>query len=286
MLRLKSELKTNQMAEKMVGKRVLVTGSGTGLGREIALEFARQGADVVLHYVHSVGGAESAVEEIRSAGGKATAIKADLSDVTQAKRLALEAIEFLGGLDVLINNAGITMTLEFEKVTPEQFDMVYNVNVRGQFFVLQSILPAMIKQGGGAIINLSSVHGISANKGHSVYAGTKGAIIAYSRELAVELAPKGIRINVIAPGAVPVENHFKAAGDEIDLSGLGDLIPCGFAGTPLDIAKVAIFLASDDARYIVGQTIVVDGGTTSWMSFSEGFREIGLRLGKGYVPGL
>ena len=269
----------------MSGKKVLVTGSGTGLGREIALEFARQGAAVALHYAHSADGALSAVEEIVSAGGKATAIKADLSDVNQATRLAMEAVEFLGGIDVLINNAGITMTLEFEKVTPEQFDLLYGVNVRGQFFVLQTLLPAMIKQGGGAVINLSSVHGISANKGHSVYAGTKGAIIAYSRELAIELAPLGIRINVIAPGAVPVENHYKAAGD-MDLSGLGDLIPCGFAGKPIDIAKVAVFLASDDARYIVGQTIVVDGGTTSWMSFSEGFREIGLRLGKGYVPGI
>ena len=273
------------MSGKMVGKKVLVTGSGTGLGREIALEFARQGAAVVIHYAHSADGAESAVNEIRSAGGRATAIKADINDVSEAKRLALEAVEFLGGMDILINNAGITMTLEFEKVTPEQFDKLYSVNVRAQFFIIQSVLPAMIKQGGGAIINLSSVHGISANKGHSVYAGTKGAIISYTRELAIELAPLGIRINVIAPGAVPVENHYKAAGD-MDLSGLGDLIPCGFAGTPLDIAKVAVFLASDDARYLVGQTIVVDGGTTSWMSFSEGFKEIGLRLGKGYVPGL
>ncbi len=269
----------------MKGKKVLVTGSGTGIGREIALEFARKGADVVLHYAHSADGALSAVEEIRSAGGKAMAIKADLNDVNQAIMLATKAVEFLDGMDVLVNNAGITMTLEFEKVTPEQFEMMYNVNVRAQFFITQTILPAMIKQGGGAIINLSSVHGISACKGHSVYAGTKGAIIAYTRELAVELAPLGIRVNVIAPGAVPVENHLKAAGD-MDLSGLGGLIPCGFAGTPLDIAKVAVFLASNDARYIIGQTIVVDGGTTSWMSFSEGFKEIGLRLGKGYVPGI
>lgn len=263
----------------------MVTGSGTGIGREIALEFARKGADVVLHYAHSADGALSAVEEIRSAGGKAMAIKADLNDVNQAIMLATQAVEFLDGMDVLVNNAGITMTLEFEKVTPEQFEMMYNVNVRAQFFITQTILPAMIKQGGGAIINLSSVHGISACKGHSVYAGTKGAIIAYTRELAVELAPLGIRVNVIAPGAVPVENHHKAAGD-MDLSGLGDLIPCGFAGTPLDIAKVAVFLASNDARYIIGQTIVVDGGTTSWMSFSEGYKEIGLRLGKGYIPGV
>ena len=273
------------MLRKMEGKKVLVTGSGTGLGREIALEFARQGATVVLHYSHSSDGAESAVKEIQSAGGIAKAIKADFSEVDQAIQLTLDAIDFMGGLDVLVNNAGITMTLEFEQVTPKQFDTVYNVNVRAQYFIIQTALPAMAKQGGGAIINLSSVHGIRAYKGHSVYAGTKGAIIAYTRQLAIELAPRGIRINAIAPGAVPVENHFKAAGSD-DVSGLGKLIPCGFPGKPLDIAKVAIFLASDDARYIVGQTIVVDGGTTSWMSFSEEFRDTGLRLGKGYVPGL
>jgi NAD(P)-dependent dehydrogenase (short-subunit alcohol dehydrogenase family) len=273
------------MSGKMKNKKVLVTGSGTGLGREIALEFARQGAAVVLHYVHSEEGAKSAVEEILKAGGKAIALKADMSEVEQAIKLASDAISFLGGLDVLVNNAGITLTLEFEKVTPEQFNLLYNVNVRGPYFIIQTALPAMIKQGGGAIINLSSVHGIRAYKGHSVYAGTKGAIIAHTRELAVELAPLGIRMNAIAPGAVPVENHFKAAGTD-DMSGLRKLIPCGFYGTPLDIAKVAIFLASDDARYIVGQTIVVDGGTTSWMSFSEEFRDTGIRLGKGYVPGI
>jgi len=270
---------------KMKGKKVLVTGAGTGLGREIALEFARQGADVVLHYAHSSEGAELAVEEIHRLGGKSLAIKADLKDVDQAIGLTKGAIEFLDGLDILVNNAGISMTLEFEDVTPEQYDLLYNVNVRSQFFIIQTALPAMIKQGGGAIINLSSVHGIRACKGHSVYAGTKGAIIAYTRELAIELAPKGIRINAIAPGAVPVENHFKAAGTN-DFSELGALIPCGFPGTPLDIAKAAIFLASDDARYIIGQTIVIDGGTTSWMSFSEGYNDTGLRLGKGYVPGL
>ncbi|MCL2117306.1 MAG: glucose 1-dehydrogenase [Planctomycetaceae bacterium] len=269
----------------MKDKKVLVTGSGTGLGREIALEFARRGAIVALHYAHSTVGAESAVREILEFGGRAKAFQADFTDVHQVKKLTNDAIEYLEGIDVLVNNAGATMTLEFEDVTPEQFDTVYGINVRAQFFALQTALPAMLKQGCGTVINLSSVHGFRACKGHSVYAGTKGAIIAHTRELAVELAPRGIRVNAVAPGAVPVENHFKAAGSD-DMTGLAPLIPCGFAGVPLDIANVVVFLASDEARYIIGQTIIVDGGTTSWMSFSEGFHETGLRLGKGYVPGL
>jgi len=267
------------------GKKVLVTGSGTGLGRAIAVECARCGADVALHYAHSAEGAFSAVGEIRESGGKAAAFQADLCHVDQAKKLTHDAIDYLGGLDVLVNNAGITMTLEFEHVTPEQFDTLYHVNVRAEFFIMQAALPTMLKQGGGSIVNLSSVHGIRAYKGHSVYAGTKGAIIAQTRQLAVELAPRGIRVNAVAPGSVPVENHFKAMGND-DTSGMGKVIPCGFIGEPLDIANVVVFLASDHSRYIVGQTIVVDGGATSWMSFSEGFHDIGIRLGKGYVPGL
>jgi len=269
----------------MKDKKVLVTGAGTGLGREIALEFARRGAMVALHYAQSAAGAESAVREILAFGGRASAFQADFSDVQQVKKLTTQAIDYLKGIDVLVNNAGATMTLEFEHVTPEQFDTVYNINVRAQFFTLQTALPTMVAQGSGAVINLSSVHGFRACKGHSVYAGTKGAIIAHTRELAVELAPRGIRVNAVAPGAVPVENHFKAAGSN-DTTAIAKLIPCGFAGVPLDIANVVIFLASDQARYIIGQTIIVDGGTTSWMSFSEGYHDTGLRLGKGYVPGL
>ena len=273
------------MNDHMKDKKVLVTGSGTGLGREIALEFARCGATVAIHYAHSSAGAESAVREILAYGGRAKAFQADFTDVNQVKKLTNESIDYLEGIDVLVNNAGVTMTLEFEEVTPEQFDTLYSVNVRAQYFALQTALPTMLRQGYGAVVNLSSVHGFRAYKGHSVYAGTKGAIIAHTRELAVELAPRGIRVNAVAPGAVPVENHFKASGSD-DTSALAKLIPCGFAGVPSDIAHVVVFLASDKARYIVGQTIIVDGGTTSWMSFSEGFHDTGLRLGKGYVPGL
>lgn len=271
---------------RLENKKAVVTGSGTGLGRETALELARRGAEVVLHYAHSKDGALSAVEEIKAAGGKATALYADFRETAQVIDFMKRAIEWHGGdLDILVNNAGTTMTLEFEFVTPEQFDTLYSINVRGQYFAIQTALPVMQKKGKGAIVNLSSIHGFRAYRGHSVYAGTKGAIIAQTREIAVELAPLGIRVNAVAPGAVPVENQFKLAGSD-DTSALAKLIPCQFAGVPLDIANVVAFLASDEARYIIGQTILVDGGTSCWMSFSEGFRDCGLRLGKGYVPGL
>ena len=271
--------------DKMQGKRVLITGAGTGIGREVALEFAREGSAVALHYAHSADGAESAVAEIEGTGGQAAAFKADFTDVNAVKQLANQAIEFLGGLDVLINNAGITMNLPFEDVTPEQFDTLYNVNIRAQFFLTQATLRQLIESQ-GIVINLTSIHAFEAYPEHSVYAGTKGAIVAYTRELAIELAVKGVRVNAIAPGAVEVENHYKVVPD-YDPKANGEMIPCGFEGVPLDIARVAVFLASDDARYIVGQTLIVDGGTTSWMPFNDDFRKRGdVRFGKGYVPGI
>ena len=274
---------------RLEGKRALVSGSGTGLGREIALEFARQGADVVLHYSQSAAGAEEAVEEIKAMGRKSVAFKADFSDVDQVQELSRQAISFLGGIDCLVNNAGVTFNRRFLKVTREQYDTTYNVNIRAQFFLTQAIVEDMLKHGGGSIVNLTSVHGVSGAPEHSVYAGTKGAIIAYTRSLAVELAHMGVRVNAIAPGVVIVPNYFKqTAFTPEDIAQMAhDKIPLGRPGEPVEIGKIAAFLCSDDAGFIIGQTIVADGGTTSLMSLISDFRnEATSSLGGGYVPGI
>jgi NAD(P)-dependent dehydrogenase (short-subunit alcohol dehydrogenase family) len=271
----------------MEGKRVLVTGSGTGIGTGVALEFAREGAAVALHYCHSGKGAHAAVEEIRKAGGKAEAFRADFADVEQAQRLPAAAVAFLGGLDILVNNAGITMNLPFERVTPEQFDALYSVNVRSLFFVTQAAIKPMIEQGYGTIINMTSDHAFSGLAEHTVYAGTKAAIVAFTRTLSVELASKGIRVNAIAPGWILVENHLKVLPADFDEKAAGLARPAGFLGRPHDVGRLAVFLASEDARYIIGQTFICDGGVSALMPATGDFRKpLGVTFGKEYVRGL
>ena len=275
-------------AKKAEGKRVLVTGSGTGIGREIALEFAREGADVAFHYGRSADGATSAVEKAGKLGVKARAFQADFSKIDDVQNLGNQALDFLGGMDILVNNAGITMNRPFFEVEPAQFQKLYAVNIQAQFFLTQIITRNMIENHhGGAVCNLTSIHGISGAPEHSVYAGTKGAIIAYTRSLAVELAHQGIRVNAIAPGWVTVENFFNVIPGfnlEDAKKAAYDTVPCARYGLPIDIAKLAVFLTSDDAGYIIGQTIVADGGTSSLMSLLSDFRKKSeVRFGVGYV---
>ncbi|MFN0171321.1 MAG: SDR family NAD(P)-dependent oxidoreductase [Bryobacteraceae bacterium] len=276
---------------RFVGRKVIVTGSGTGIGRGIALEFAREGADVVLHYAHSSAGALSAVEEIGAMGRRSTALKADFERLDEVLRFGNVAIEYLGGIDCLVNNSGITFNKPFVKITPEQYETVFNVNMRAQFFLSQHVARYLLDHGrGGAICNLTSIHGLQGAPEHAVYAATKGAIIAYTRELGIELAHKGIRVNAIAPGWVMVENHakiFPNYSEEGALQAARDSVPLGRPGKPHDIARLALFLCSDDAEFIVGQTIVADGGTTSLMSLISDFRtESAARCGLGYVAGV
>ncbi len=274
----------------LAGKKALVTGAGTGIGREIALEFARRGADVVLHYAHSGAGAASAAAEIERMGRRAFVLQANFDRVEEVMELAEKAAAALGGIDCLINNSGITMNKPFLQVTPEQFDTLYHVNVRAQFFLTQAVVRHMLQQGGGAICNLTSIHGVQGAPEHSVYAGTKGAIMAFTRTLAVELAHKGIRVNAIAPGWITVENHFKAdpnSSPEAVQEMAHRMIPAARVGVPLDIARLAAFLCSEEAEFIIGQTIIADGGSTAIMSLFPDFRsESSARFGIGYVSGV
>ncbi len=260
------------------GKLILVTGAGTGIGKGIALEAARQGADVVLSYAHSGQGAQEAVEEIKGMGRRALAISADLGVVSECIRLVDEAAAFLGGLDGLVNNAGVTLTAEFLKVTEDQFNRIYNLNIRGEFFCAQQAVRHMIPRGeflrqqqpdkpwaGGSIVNVSSVHGFIGFPGYSVYAGTKGAINAFTRELAVELCPVHIRANVLAPGSIEVESYFKTiAGYSREM---GDsAVPWGRIGLPRDCGQVACFMLSDASEFMTGHVLYFDGGLTAKMA--------------------
>lgn len=274
-------------SKRLQGKRVLVTGSDTGIGRGIATEFAREGGAVVLHYPFSSEGAEAAVKEIRQLGGKAQAFQADFRDIDSVKAMGKKAVDFLGGLDVLVNNAGITMNRPFEKVTLEQFDTLYQVNVRGQFFLTQSLVSALARDGGGVVINISSGHAFGGLREHSVYAGTKGAIVSYTRELSVELCKKGIRVCSLSPGWVRTENQEKVQGADFDWDEAAQTLPAGFIARPSDIGRVAVFLASEDASYIYGHTLVADGGQLAILAATGDFKApIGVQFGQGYVSGL
>lgn len=258
----------------MASKKVLVTGSGTGIGREVALEFARNGASVAFHYSRSPAGALSGVEEVAKRGGTARAFQADFSDLDAVLRLADEAGAFLGGVDILINNAGITLNRGFFQSDSAKFEKLYDVNVRAGFFLSQKLAEGMVKAGGGAICHLTSIHGLQGAAEHAIYAGTKGAIIAQTRAMAVELAHRGVRVNAIAPGWIDVENHQDAIPDydpEAAKKDAARKIPAGRYGLPIDVAKLAVFLCSDAASFIIGQTIVIDGGTTALMSLMPDF---------------
>jgi len=265
-------------AYSLDGKLVLVTGGGTGIGRGVALELARQGADVALSYASSAKGALGAVEEIRGMGRRAIAIKGNLSEVAECRRVVDEAAAFLGGLDGLVNNAGITATVDFLDVTEELFNRIYFTNIRGEYFCCQQAVPYIIERGralkiqyperswaGGSIVNMSSVHGAVGFAGHSVYAGTKGAINAFSRELAVELCPQHIRVNVLAPGSIEVPSYFTA--DPSYTRAIGDsMVPWGRVGLPEDVGYLAAFLVSDAAEFMTGHVLYFDGGLTAKMA--------------------
>ena len=246
---------------KLEGKTALVTGSSQGIGAAVALRLAEEGADVVVNYHSHPETANQICEEIRKRGRRSIALGANLAQVEEVRRLVQLSIEQLGALDILVNNAGIELSADFWKVTAQDYDRVLDVNLRGVFFGTQAFVQClMAAKRPGKIINMSSVHEELPFPHFVTYCMSKGAVKMMTRDLAIELAPYGITINSIAPGAIETPINTKLLNDPSKLKPLLENIPLARLGKPADVAGVAAFLASSDADYITGATIFVDGG--------------------------
>jgi glucose 1-dehydrogenase len=253
---------------KLENKVILVTGSSQGIGAGIALRLAQEGADIVVNYHSHPEEADEVKGKITALGRRALSVGADLSTVAGTAKLVSDAVAGLGRIDILVNNAGVEKNASFWDATEADFDLVLNTNLKGPFFLTQAFVKHLqARKAGGKIINISSVHEELPFPHFTSYCASKGGLKMMTRNLSIELAPFGITINNVAPGAIETPINTKLMNDPAKLKALLDNIPLDRLGQPGDVAGAVAFLASSDADYITGTTLVVDGGLT-W-NYSE-----------------
>lgn len=238
----------------------IVTGGSRGIGRAISIELARAGAKVVVNYAGHGEKAEETVRLIQEIGGEGIAVQADVSKKEDVERLIATTLETYGQIDILVNNAGITRDTLLLRMKETDWDAVINTNLKGVFLCTKEVTKPMMKKRRGAIINISSVVGLTGNAGQANYASAKAGVIGFTKSIAKELSSRGIRVNAVAPGYIDTD-MTESISDGVKEQVLGQ-IPLGRMGTPEDIAQTVLFLATPAASYITGQVISVDGGLT------------------------
>lgn len=246
---------------KLDGKIAIVTGSGQGIGQDIAISLAAAGASVVINYRSDITEAQETLKQVEATGSKGFIVKADVSVVSDLRQLIDSSIEHFGQLDILVNNAGIETSAAFWEVTEEDYDKVLDINLKGCFFATQFFVQHLMQtKRTGKIINISSVHEELPFPNFTAYCASKGGLKMMTRNLAVELGPYGITINNVAPGAIATPMNSKLLNDPTALGALLKNIPLNRLGQPKDVSAISTFLASSDADYITGSTFFVDGG--------------------------
>ncbi|HWR42256.1 SDR family oxidoreductase [Sporomusa sp.] len=248
---------THVQEKKLAGKVALVTGASRGIGKTIVEELALNGAKVVINYSSNSEKAEQVAAGIKEQGGEALAVQADISRVSELEKLFQKTMEEYGRIDILVNNAGIMLTKPITSITEEDFDRIMAINVKGTYFACQQAAKHMSDN--GRIINFSTSVAGNMFPTYSIYAGTKGAVEQFTRQLAKEFGTKGITINAVAPGPVNTE-LFTVGKTKEQIEALSKMNAFGRLGETTDIAKVVLFLASEDSQWITGQTIRINGG--------------------------